>query len=295
MFGYVKPVVKELLVKENEFHKATYCGICRAMKEHTGALSTVTLTYDSVFLALLRMAYMDDAELSSKMRRCAVHPFKKRCMLNINSATEYTAKAFAVLTYYKLEDDKRDKDGKHRLAKSLVRPIASGAKKRSALAELEAAVRDGLEELSRLENERCPSADIPAICFGRMLGSVFSCGLEGEGAVVMRQIGFHLGKFIYLADAAEDYESDRLSNSYNPYVIAYGGRELTEENKQTVKTGLLLECTALEAAVGLVPFGKKVTVENIVRNIIYLGLPERIRFLDGKSNEEELKKEEELK
>ena len=36
MFGYVKPVVGELLVKEHEFYKATYCGICRAMKKHTG-------------------------------------------------------------------------------------------------------------------------------------------------------------------------------------------------------------------------------------------------------------------
>ena len=294
MFGYVKPVVRELLVKENEFYKATYCGICRAMKKHTGALSTVTLTYDSVFLALLRMAYIDDAELSSKMRRCAVHPLKKRCMLSINSATEYTTKAFAVLTYYKLQDDKRDKDSRHRLSKALLRPVASDAMKRSALDGLEKDVQGGLEELSRLEQERCPSADIPAICFGRMLGSVFSHGLEGEGAVVMKQIGFHLGKFIYLADAAEDYERDRLSGSYNPYVIAYGGKEMTEENKRTVKMGLLLECTELESAIGLVPFGRKVTVENIVRNIIYLGLPERIRFLDGK-DAEELKKDEVLK
>ena len=30
MFGYVKPVAKELLVKEYEFYKATYCGICRS-------------------------------------------------------------------------------------------------------------------------------------------------------------------------------------------------------------------------------------------------------------------------
>ena len=33
MFGYVKPVVSELLVKEHEFYKATYCGICRSMKK----------------------------------------------------------------------------------------------------------------------------------------------------------------------------------------------------------------------------------------------------------------------
>ena len=58
MFGYVKPVVGEMLVREHEFYKATYCGICRAMKKHTGALSNVTLSYDSVFLALMRMLYI---------------------------------------------------------------------------------------------------------------------------------------------------------------------------------------------------------------------------------------------
>ena len=41
----------------------------------------------------------------------------------------------------------------------------------------------------------------------------------------------------------------------------------------------------LENAINLIPFGKKKTVERIVRNIIYLGLTKRIEFLD-KSDEE---------
>ena len=60
MFGYVKPVHSELLVKEHEFYKATYCGICRAMKKHTGFFSNVAITYDSVFLALIRMVFVAD-------------------------------------------------------------------------------------------------------------------------------------------------------------------------------------------------------------------------------------------
>ena len=50
VFGYVKPVKAELLMKEYDFYRATYCGICRAMKKHTGIFSNATLTYDSVFL-----------------------------------------------------------------------------------------------------------------------------------------------------------------------------------------------------------------------------------------------------
>nr|MBQ8890425.1 hypothetical protein [Clostridia bacterium] len=286
MFGYVKPVVSELLVKENEFYRATYCGICRAMKRHTGRLSTVTLTYDSVFLALVRMAYIPDSELSSSMRRCIAHPMKKKNMLNENSAIEYTARAFGILTYYKMRDDLTDERAGKRMLLSLLRPIASDAKKRANLSELSDTVRDRLEKITEHERARTASVDEPASLFGELLGEIFSFGLSGEDKLVTYQCGFHLGKFIYAADAAEDYSEDKRLGRYNPFIELYGGAELTAENKASIKCALLLECRALEGAVNLIPFGRKITVENIVRNIIYLGLTKRIEFLDGEDGEE---------
>ena len=41
-----------------------------------------------------------------------------------------------------------------------------------------------------------------------------------------------------------------------------------------------MECKKLESAVNLIPFDNKITIENIVKNIIYLGLVDRIKFLD---------------
>lgn len=286
MFGYVKPVVSELLVKENEFYRATYCGICRAMKRHTGRLSTVTLTYDSVFLALVRMAYIPDSELSSSMRRCIAHPMKKKNMLNENSAIEYTARAFGILTYYKMRDDLTDERAGKRMLLSLLRPIASDAKKRANLSELSDTVRDRLEKITEHERAGTASVDEPASLFGELLGEIFSFGLSGEDKLVTYQCGFHLGKFIYAADAAEDYSEDKRLGRYNPFVVLYGGAELMAENKASIKCALLLECRALEGAVNLIPFGRKITVENIVRNIIYLGLTKRIEFLDGEDGEE---------
>lgn len=281
MFGYIRPVHKELLVKEDEFYKATYCGVCRAMKANTGALSNITLTYDSVFLALVRMAYIPDGELGASMRRCIAHPMKRKCMLNVNSATEYTARAMAILCHYKLLDDLKDRDSGHRAFVRVAKPVTGSARRRAALPELEASVAQGLEEISALEREGCPDPDRPATLFGKLLGQVFSYGLDGEARLVTQRVGYHLGRFIYCADAAEDYDKDRRSGSYNPYVLSYRGAELTEQNRQTIKCGLLLECEALEGAINLVPFANKITAENIVRNIIYLGLPNRISFLDG--------------
>ena len=280
MFGYVKPDIKELLVKEHEFYKSTYCGICRSMKKHTGSLSPVTITYDSVFLALVRMAYIPDTELSSSMRRCIAHPMKKKCMLSDNSAIEYTARAFAILSYYKMQDDLADEGFGKRVLVNLTRPILASAKSRADLSELADIVKDRLDKISTIEKERCPSIDEPAELFGELLGEIFAYGLSGNDRLVTYECGFRLGKFILLADAIDDYDSDRKSGKYNPFVIAYGGADLTLENKQNVKTTLLIECKKLESAINLIPFGNKITIENIVRNIIYLGLIKRIEFLD---------------
>lgn len=288
MFGYVKPDIKELLVKEYEFYKSTYCGICRSMKKHTGALSTVTITYDSVFLALVRMAYMPDSELGSSMRRCVAHPLKKKCMLTDNSAIEYTARAFAILSYYKMQDDLSDEGLAKRMLVSATRPILSKAKKKADLTPLAEIVKDRLDKISVIERERRPSIDEPAELFGELLGEIFAYGLEGNDRLVTYECGFHLGKFILLVDAIDDYDDDLKSGKYNPFVIAYNGQKLTKENKQNVKTTLLIECKKLESAVNLIPFENKITVENIVRNIIYLGLTKRIEFLD-KDGEEDKK------
>ena len=282
MFGYVKPVVGEMLVREHEFYKATYCGICRAMKKHTGFLSNVTLSYDSVFLALIRMLYIPDEDFKAEERRCIAHPTKKKSMLKENSALEYTAKAFAVLTYYKLRDDLSDESGLKKIGVTAVRPIVSVANKKADLEFLNEISADRLDKITVLEKAKCESVDAPAALFGELLGEIFAYGLADGERLVPYEVGYHLGRFIYAADAAEDYEKDRKSGSYNPYVLLYNGKDLTEDNKQSIKCGLLLECKKIEAAVNLLPFGKRATIENIISNIIYLGLVKRIEFLDEK-------------
>ena len=262
------------------------------MKKHTGTLSRVTLTYDSVFLALVRMLYIEDEAFGADMRRCVAHPLKKRPMLRENDALVYTAKAFAILTYYKLLDDKNDRDVGGRVAFFAAKPIAAHANSRSALPELEAVVRDKLAAITALERESCPSVDKPATLFGELLGEVFSYGLSESDRLVTYRCGYHLGRFIYSADAAEDYEKDKKSGSYNPYVISYGGAELTRENRESIKCALLLECKALEGAVNLLPTDGRNNIANIISNVIYLGLPKRIEFLDGEAEKIKPKEKE---
>ena len=281
MFGYVKPAVAELLVKDHEFYRATYCGICRAMKKHTGVLSNLTLSYDSVLLALVRMLFIPDSEISARKRRCIAHPLRSRPMVNINSATEYTARAFAILAYYKALDDIADEGLRKRMLVSSVRPVLSYGRRRARSGDLEGVIADRLRKISELERRGGVGVDEPASLFGELLGEVFANGLSGSDALVCREFGQSLGRFIYAADAAEDYERDRQKGKFNPYASLYGGESLTYENRQSIKCALILECKRMESAVNLMPFGNRATIENIVRNIIYLGLIKRIGFLDS--------------
>ena len=115
--GYIDLGAKmgELLVKEYEFYRAVYCGVCRSTKAQLGSMANILHSYDSVFLALVRMLYIPDSEIGAGKHRCIAHPIKRKTMLNTNDATDYTAKAFAILTYYKVRDDISDE----RLAKRM--------------------------------------------------------------------------------------------------------------------------------------------------------------------------------
>ena len=287
MFGYVKPVHTELLVKEYEFYRATYCGICRSMKKFTGALSNITLTYDSVVLALVRMLFIPDSQIGAKKRRCVAHPVKPRPMVDINPATEYTARAFAILSYYKVKDDIMDDGMKKKLMLFPVRPILAVGRHKAAIPDVAGVIREKLSLISELEEKKTASVDEPAALFGELLGEIFANGLSGSDALICREFGASLGRFIYSADAAEDYEDDRKKGKYNPYALLYGGEALTAENKKSIKCALLLECKRMESALNLLPFGNRRIIENILKNIIYLGLPKRIEFLDTEDDVKE--------
>lgn len=97
MFGFVKPLVPELKVKDSDFYRSVYCGLCRSMSKHTGGISAFTLSYDMTFFALCRMA-LSDTELSFERIRCKAHPMKNELsaatMPNLNLRQERAVFSF---------------------------------------------------------------------------------------------------------------------------------------------------------------------------------------------------------
>ena len=278
MFGYIKPLASELKVSEYEYYRGVYCGLCRALGKHTGQTSRFALNYDLVFLALVRMAVSGES-YSFSHRRCLIHPLKKRYMADDGDTLEFCAYATAMLTCQKIADNVKDAKGTSRVAAYTLSPYGKMLGRRSkAISEVTQTVSECLCELDTLEREKCPSIDRPADAFGRALGAVCANG-AGDGNEsceyrVCREIGYRLGRFIYILDAADDFSDDLKSGSYNPLRYAYETEELTDRLKENLYEALLLECSSLDAAASLIDFSACPQAGKIINNIIELGMPD---------------------
>ena len=296
MFGYIRPLVDEMKVRENEMYRAIYCGLCRAMGHHTGCASRMTLSYDFVFLAAFRAAITGE-KFDPQPHRCLMHPMKRRMMAEDNDTFAYCARAAAYLTYAKLEDDLADESGARRLAAKSLRPTAAGMRKKAGdLPELEASIAASLGDLRALEEAGSDSIDETAECFGRLLADIFAFGLTGTDARIAREVGRAVGRFIYVTDAADDAPEDGTKNRYNPILRRYGKeilkeREITdrrdekktavridEETAQDIYVAALNDLGRLSAAIELMDFTRTGSeVEGIVKNTVYLGMPAELR------------------
>jgi len=220
MFGYVSANHKELTKDQQARYGSIYCGICLRIRQQSGNVARLGLSYDMAFLAALLMSLYEPEEVSGR-NACLLHPVKRRTWLD-SECIRYAADMNVVLSYYKFLDDWSDDRSVPARAMSMA--IASPARDIFACYPRQcAAIERCIGELSRLERENCPNPDLPAAAFGRLMAELMVLR-EDLWAPTLRQLGDALGRFIYLMDAALDYRQDRKKGKYNPY-LAMGQQE----------------------------------------------------------------------
>ncbi|MBE6549461.1 MAG: hypothetical protein E7670_03440 [Ruminococcaceae bacterium] len=290
MFGYVKVNSPELKVKEYEYYKGAYCGLCRSMGKCTGQCSRMTLNYDFVFLAMFRIG-MEKTPVSFEQKRCLAHPLKKRNSMRRNPALEYCANAAALLNYHKIMDDLADEKGFKKIRALLAKPFVTRARKkalRAGLSELDTRIAQDLRKLSELEAQKMASVDAPAEVFGDILADIVSYGLEGCDARIASTVGKGVGKWIYIIDALDDLEDDAKKERYNPFLLLYDGMP-KKESLMSMEDALKNELCDVEAAIDLIDFDNEM-VQNIICNILYIGCPAKVReILCGSDEKKKLK------
>lgn len=269
MFGYVRARREELTVRQDTLYRAAYCGLCKEMGRCTGQCSRLTLSYDMVFLYCIRMALRGSVP-AVKKGRCLLHPWRARQIVQSDAELVYAARVSALLAYGKLRDDLCDERGWKRLVKRFAQPFLAHAQRRAGLAELYARIEEHLQALSDLEAKELPSVDAPAEIFGALLADIFAFGFTGDAEKIARELGFRTGRFIYVADAADDMREDAKKGSYNPFLLLYGQTPDAEQRK-AIEMAMRLDLSALGAAADLM---EEHPLSPIIRNIIGIGMPD---------------------
>lgn len=270
MFGYIKASKGELKVREYEIYKAVYCSLCRRLGRSYGPVSRLTLSYDFTFLALLNMAVASGCDGFEK-KRCAFNPIKKCNYCKNDAAMEMPAAAAMILLYYKLLDNTADERGFKRLGYMLLKPVFSPAHKKAAkkYPHIEAVARDYITEQNTLEAERCTDLDRAADPTAKMMSKILPlCSDDAAQKRVLERLGYCMGRYIYLLDAACDLEDDIKSGSYN-VLKGEAGESPREYAANRVRPQLYFCVNEAAKAFELLDIKK---YRDIIGNIIYLGL-----------------------
>ncbi len=264
MFGYVRPFQPELKCRDYDLYRATYCGLCRCLRRRYGLTASLLLNFDFTFLALL--LWEPEDRFTPCRGRCHVNPLRRLPMCPGSEALELAADESVILAWWKLRDSVQDEGfwrGLPARALSLVlRPACRRAARRCP--DFDRTVHSCLAELSALEREGCPSLDRTADAFARLLQS--AAARDGARGRVLSQLLYHLGRWIYLADARDDLEEDKLAGRYNPVAARYG----PEGDDSALRLTMDLSLEQMGAALQLGDFGCR---RPLLENIIYLGLP----------------------
>lgn len=255
MFGYVRPP-QDLPEEELKRFGRAYCGLCHALGERYGAAARLILNYDFTFLAIL---LSEREEGPVHHGRCAAHPVHGRERLESTAALALAADESVILAYWQARDGVEDHDWFHGLKYRGASAVLERAYQKAAGArpEFDASTRCQLRLLAALEGENCSSMDRAADTFAVLLQGAAGTVDEPVRRRVLEQILYHLGRWVYLVDAADDLKKDAASGNYNPVALRYGLREgiWTEEAQRSFAATLDHSIHMMATAFELWDFG----------------------------------------
>lgn len=267
MFGYIRTEKSELLVREYEAYKSVYCGLCKQMGKDYSFISRFILSYDCTFYAIFLMA-TERSCCGFEQKRCRFNPLKKCTFCKTDSDSLSKASALSVISaYYKILDDICDSSFLKKTACRIVKPLFSHWRKKAAkkYPEIDSAVRLMLEEQLKAEKTDSCSLDMACDPTAKMLGTLLK--LEGKNENEQRiyyQLGYGLGRWIYLIDAADDYNDDLEKGNFNPYNSYKENLEATMQNNLSQSLAMAFDAYNL---IDIVDF------KGIIDNVLLKGLP----------------------
>lgn len=231
MFGYIRVDQANLLGKEYTAYKGIYCSLCRQLGREYSVLARFILSYDCTFFA---MTALDLAEQPPcyHQGRCRFNPLKKCQYADSDTKALSLAAALSVISaYYKLRDNLNDSPWNRRIVYRMVQPFFARWHRKAARSfpEIDTSVAKMLNDQFRAEQD--PGCVLDEACepTARMLSEMCAlltetiplrAPLEKEKTKrILQTMGYFLGRWIYLIDAADDYREDCKHHQFNPFLL----------------------------------------------------------------------------
>ncbi|MDE6597377.1 MAG: hypothetical protein K2K60_01900 [Clostridia bacterium] len=275
MFGYISPDAPYLFKKDETLYKALYCGLCKSIGAGCGQRARTALTYDMAFMsAMVHNIRREDVNI--KKAYCCLHWFRRRPIAVKDDTTVMLGCINTALAYYKLLDDKADGD-KKAIFRHLYKRGLKRAKKRHPQAVK--IIEEQTQIQSGLEKSGCAIIDAACEPTAEMMKKLSVYAL-GEFSTEHTEAFFYdLGKWIYLADALDDYDKDVKKGRYNVLYLAYGQKckaDAVEKNREEIN--FIFDSLFADMRIRLSNINFRFN-HDLTDNIILRGIPLKTRSL----------------
>lgn len=271
MFGYININKPELKFREYDEYRGFYCGLCKSLKEKYGNMGRITLSYDLTFLSML-LTGLYDSDTKREMCRCITHPVKKHIFIT-NEFSQYCADMNLLLSYEKFKDDWMDEK---KITRKIAKELLQGKNNQVCLRYQDKikVITNNMAKIHLAENENQENLDIVSGYFGNILGEIYVYK-DDQFANDLRNMGFYMGKFIYIMDAYEDVYMDIENNNYNPLKKKSSKNDFEEYCREVLTMMIACSCKAFE---------RLPVIENvdILRNILYSGIWTKYNIINRK-------------
>ena len=227
MFGYITPDSPYLFKKDETLYKALYCGLCKGISKSCGQRARTALTYDRAFVsALVHNICGEDVKIERK--RCAVHWIKRRPMTAPDDISEALGCVNTALAYFKLCDDKRDKEKRAALRHLYKRGYKRALKRDPAMIDI---ILNMSKNQAALEDGGCAVIDEACEPTAEMMKGLSRLYLKQYATDATDALFYAIGKWVYLIDALDDYDKDVKKGRYNVLFNAYKSPTIEEAKR----------------------------------------------------------------
>lgn len=289
MFGYINPDSPYLFKKDENLYKAMYCGMCKSIGKGCGSFPKTALTYDIAFMSAL-LHNVAGCDVKIEKRRCGLHIFRRRPMAKPDDLSMLLGCVNTALAYYKLLDDKADGDKKGALTFLYRKGFKRVLKRHPQVADI---IKRQTEAQRSLEKAGCKIIEEACEPTARMMRELSRYCLGESATESTDGLTYALGKWIYLADAFDDYDKDVKKGRYNVLYNAFGEpckAEAVRKNADEINFLFNALFADMRTHLGGVKFHFN---HDLTDNIILRGIPLKTRKLvygkcgEGKKNDDE--------